>query len=297
MRRQPTLRFQRDRYRLVDLDQRPELISAAVNAFAAHGPGKSHLVTGLPWRMGQPPNAQDLVACTGVLAACNAAELLGVIAICPYSDEQVTLWGPAVLGKVVANPVAAELVAEAKRHLRKAGFASMRLLVDSRNRDLRAFALAHGFTPWKDNHVYDRALRKGHEPTEVRLAESRERTRAAAVLDSAFPDNDQVRELLDGKELAKLRLYVLINEASITGVAVVDGPGTRGWLKLLAVPGENRGKGLGRKLLTGVCQLEALRGTTRIALEVLADNDAANTLYRRFGFTREFTTTICVAPI
>ena len=308
-----TSRIARERWRLIDLDQRPELISATVAAFAGRGPGKQHLVTGFPWRMGLPANANDLMTCTGVLVACTTTEMLGALAVCPYSDEQVTLWGPAVPGETTASTVAAELVLQVRRHLRKAGFTSMRLLVDTRNRDLRAFALSNGFAAWKDNHVYHRQLRTAASgrlmaisttvtaevaPGEVRLATTKEHRPAATLLSNAFPESDQARAFAEGKDLERLRVYIITSETGqLEGAAVVDGGPNRGWLKLIAVRDGQRGHGLGRRLLHGVCNAETQRGTAVLGLEVLADNESANALYQRLGFVREWTATIMTAPL
>ena len=64
-----TKKFSRERVRLIDLDQRPELMSVTLAAFAACPPGKHHLVCGLPASMGIAPTTTDLISCLGVVLA------------------------------------------------------------------------------------------------------------------------------------------------------------------------------------------------------------------------------------
>ena len=137
-----TKRFARDRIRLVDLDQRPELISATLAAFAACPPGKHHLICGLPTSMGQVPTGADLIACLGVVLAVSASELHGAVALCPYSDEQATLWGPTSTAGFHGTTVPERLLSEVTRALIESGFTSLRTLVDTRNHELRAFLLS-----------------------------------------------------------------------------------------------------------------------------------------------------------
>lgn len=293
-----TKRITRERVRLVDLDQRPELASAAVAAFAACPPGKHHLVCGLPASMGQPPEAADLAACLGVVLACSATELLGAMALCPYSDEQVTLWGPASSAGLSGTDIPARLLTEAKRALKESGYISVRAMVDSRNRELRAFLIAHGFIAWKDNLIFERALRGEPGPAdEVRPATARDHARMTDLIEESFPETGHLTPDLATREREGYRHYVLFSGGTLVGAAAVVGSGRRSWLKLIGVAAKHRGKGHGHRLVSGVIHFEQMRGAHQLGLEVLGDNAAAVALYAATGFKRQFSAAIMTAPL
>ena len=293
-----TRKFARDRIKLVDLDQRPELISATLAAFGACPPGKHHLICGLPASMGQAPTGADLVACLGVVLAVSTSELHGAVALCPYSDEQATLWGPASAAGFHGTTVPERLLSEVKRALVESGFTSMRTLVDTRNRELRAFLTAHGFTAWKDNLVFERHLRRDLPPVaEVRLTLKGDHRSATALIEQAFPETGHLTPDLATREREGYRHYVLTGPAGLLGVAAVVGDNRRSWLKLIAVDAIQRGKGHGHRLVTGILAAEAERGIETLGLEVLADNAAAVSLYSGTGFKKAFTATIMTAPL
>ncbi len=292
-------RFARERVKLVDLDQRPELISATIAAFAACPPGKHHLVCGLPSSMGQPPTALDLMQTSGVVLACSTTELLGAIALCPYSDEQVTLWGPAASdGGLDSTTVPERLLNEARKALKESGYTSVRTLVDHRNRELRSFLLAHGFSAWKDNLVFERHLR-GELPgdAQVRPTTAKDHAGVSALIAEAFPETGHLAPSLATREREGYRHYVLTGTGGLLGAAAVAGDGRRSWMKLIAVNVKHRGKGLGHRLVAGVLAAEAARGVTHLGLEVLADNLAAVALYTGTGFKKQFTAAIMTAPL
>jgi ribosomal-protein-alanine N-acetyltransferase len=294
----PAKRAVRERVKLVDLDQRPELISATLNAFAACPPGKHHLVCGLPARMGQIPQGSDLTACLGVVLALTATELLGAIALCPYSDEQATLWGPASSAGFHGSTVPEQLLAEVKQALRGSGYTSLRALVDLRNRDLRAFLLAHGFAVWKDNIVFERPLRSDLPAIpEVRRITTKDHRAVMGLIRESFPETGHLTADLATRERQGYRHYLLSGPAGVLAAAAVEGVGPRSWLKLIGVSAANRGKGHGHRLLSGLMHLEAERGATQLGLEVLADNVAAVALYGSAGFKKAFTSTIMTAPL
>ena len=278
-----TKRLARERVKLVDLDQRPELVSATVSAFAACPPGKHHVICGLPASMGQPPTAADLSACLGVVLACSATELLGAMALCPYSDEQVTLWGPVSSAGFSATNIPERLLTEARRALKESGYISVRALVDGRNRELRAFMIAHGFIPWKDNVVFERALRvESAEATDpdVRPATARDHARITDLIEEAFPETGHLSPDLATREREGYRHYVLPGTSGILGAAAVVGSGRRAWLKLIGISAKHRGKGHGHRLVAGIIRHEFARGSQQLGLEVLGDNAAA---VRRWG--------------
>jgi ribosomal protein S18 acetylase RimI-like enzyme len=277
------------RVRIIELHQRPELASAALATLAAHPPGKHHLVGGLPHRMGLPPIPTDLNECLGVLCSVSATDLLGVVGLVPYSDEQATLWGPAAVDGYHA-PVARSLLVEAKRILAKANYTSVRALVDVRNRDLRAFLLQNGFVSWKENHLFERALTAQDEvTTPIDLASAAELPAALALFATSFPEAEH-----DG---AGYRHYVLSEGGAVVAAAAVRPGGRRSWLKLIAVDPAHRGRHLARHLLRGVCHHERVAGAMVLALEVLSDNRPAQALYASSGFHRSWAAMIMTAPV
>src|SRR4051812_22448869 len=152
--------------------------------------------------MGLEPSIEDLASCLGVLLAMSGIRLVGALALCPYSAQQVTLWGPVIPESANAKPVAARLFKEARGALRGAGYESVRCLVDTRNRAARALLQGHGFTSWKDNHVYEHALDRGDVPEDptVRRAAWADHPQAARIIEQAFPESDHCRPGLAKRE-------------------------------------------------------------------------------------------------
>jgi ribosomal protein S18 acetylase RimI-like enzyme len=286
-------------YGLADLDQRPDLAPHALALFATCSQGQQHIVCGLPQRMGIEPVAADLKGTLGVLLALKGRRLAGCLAICPYSDEQVTLWGPVIPDLREQPQVMPVLMQEVRRALRDGGFASMRLLVDLRNRTLRAWLMAEGFSPWKDDHLYERDLAayRTADPGQVQVAARADLDGTAQVLAECFPDSDHHRPNLVQRENEGYRHYILRSDSRIVGAAAVQGGGRRSWLKLIGVPKSERGKHLARTLLLGVLANEARLGHACVGLEVLADNKPAIALYEHLGFVRKWSASVLIAPV
>ncbi len=280
-----------------DLDQRPELITSTLPLFAAR-PGQEHLVCGLPHRMGQPVSASDLRACLGVLVLLERIRPVAALGLCAYSPEQITLWGPAVLARPREAAVR-QLMALAREALRDGGYASLRLLVDTRNRIARADALAVGLTAWKDTHCYESALRPMDDAAlaGLRVAAADDHALIVPILDQGFPDSDHCRPNLVQREDAGYRHYLLTDAGQAVGAAAVQRDGRRAWLKLIAVAGHARGRGFGARLLRGVMASEQRLGASTLGLEVLADNLPANAIYRAAGMQRLWTATIFSGPV
>jgi ribosomal protein S18 acetylase RimI-like enzyme len=284
---------------LADLDQRPELKPVTAALFAACPPGHHHQVCGIPERMGLEPRAEDLDGCLGVLLALSGIRLVGALALCPYSAQQVTLWGPVVPETANTKLVAARLLKEARAALGGAGYESTRCLVDTRNRAARSVLQGNGFSAWKDNHLYEFALtlsQPADEPA-ARRAAWNDHPAAARILEQAFPESDHCRYGLAKREREGFRHYVLEHEGAIVAAAAVDGQPRRSWLKLIAVAAEHRGRRLSKRLLAGILAGEAKLHVPSLALEVLSDNRAAVALYEGAGFDRRFTATIMINPL
>ncbi|WAA11342.1 ribosomal protein S18-alanine N-acetyltransferase [Fervidibacillus albus] len=74
---------------------------------------------------------------------------------------------------------------------------------------------------------------------------------------------------LDGKMVAYGGVWVIIDEAHITNIAVLP---------------EFRGKKIGEKLLMKMLETVMVKGAKRATLEVRVSNIVAQNLYRKFGF-------------
>ncbi len=249
--------------------------------------------------MGLEPRVADLESCLGVLLALSGIRLVGALALCPYSAQQVTLWGPVVPELGNARSVSSRLIKEARTALRDAGYESLRCLVDSRNRTARALLQGSGFSPWKDNYLYEFPLARGApaEDPGVRRAAWKDHPVAGAILEEAFPDSDHNRYGLAKREREGFRHYVLEDHGATVAAAAVDGQPRRSWLKLIAVAANRRGKGLGTRLLRGILASESRLLVPVVGLEVLTDNLAAVSLYESLGFDRRFTATIMSSPL
>ncbi|HAT10235.1 MAG TPA: hypothetical protein DCS97_06520 [Planctomycetes bacterium] len=286
-------------YALTDLDQRPDLAPNVLALFATAAQGSGHVVCGLPARMGLEPLAADLKATLGILLAMSGRRLAGALAICPYSEDQVTLWGPVIPDQREQPQVMPVLMQELRRALREGGFASMRAQIDLRNRTLRAWMMSEGFAPWKDLHCYERDLApfRAAEISDVQAAARADLDDTARILAECFPDSDHHRPNLVQRENEGYRHYILRHDGKVAGAAAVQGGGRRSWLKLIGVPKSHRGKHLARHLLEGVLASEARLGHHAIGLEVLDDNRAAVTLYEHSGFQRRWSASLLIAPV
>lgn len=283
---------------IIDLDQVPEYARPVLALFQGAAPGRRHAVCGLPVRMGQKPHAEDLANSLGTIAILDGSAVSGALAICPYSEEQATLWGPVLASNVGLMGVGRALIKEVRAALRDGGFTSMRALADIRNRELRTFLLGQGFTAWKDSHCYERSLhRTPAMPETVRPATRRDHAAAAAILGGAFPESGHCLPNLAEREREGYRHYVILEEGMIVGAAAVQSAHHRSWIKLIAVRGDLRRRGTGRKLLVGVLAGEAALGNREIGLEVLADNPAAIAAFESVTFRRSFTFTILTGPV
>jgi len=283
---------------LVDLDQRADLVAPVIALFAAHGPGRAHAVGGIPVRMGLAAVAADLDACLGTLILLDRQRVAGALAICPYSDEQATLWGPVTDQAYSLGAVGTLLIAEARKALRDGRFESVRSLADTRNRGLRQFLLGQGLAAWKDTHIYERPLAKPPPlPAGARLAKARDHRDLTEILTQAFPESLHCQPSVAMRDKEGYRHYVLEREGEVTAAAAVQEVNRRSWLKLIAVRPGVRRAGAGRALLDGVLAGEAQRGQREIGLEVLADNGAAITTFERCGFCRAWTATILTGPV
>jgi hypothetical protein len=283
---------------LVDLDQRPDLGPAVLALFADCPPGAEHQVCGVAAWMGLVPTKTVLDLTAGVLVALMGNRPVAALAICPYSDEQVTLWGPAI-SHGAANPVGGMLLDAARSALQLSRYGSIRALVDSRNRKARVLLQSHGFNAWKDNLLFERRIdpTEAAQATPVRLATARDHSTVATVFIQGFPGSDHCMPNLQRREQEGFRHYLLEDGGVVVAAAAVQDAGPRAWLKLITTRPDRRGRGYSRTLLHGVLVEEAKRHSRAIALEVLADNAAAIRLYDTAAFKRRFTATVMTGPV
>lgn len=281
-----------------DLDRDPQLREDCLALLRNCPPGRYHAVAGEPARMGLPPRGEDLDQSLGVLIARRQARVVGLLAICPYSDEQVTLWGPVVQRAEMRRGLGRQLLAEARSAIAAGGFTGLRVLVDERNRDARAFLQACGLTVWKDNLIYERRLDSDLPGIAGGVSPARQTDRAivAEILAEGFPHSDQAARELAARERQGYRYLILQDGGEIVGAAaLLHSPG-RSWLHVMAIAARHRGNHRGTELLAGILHLEAGRGALRLGLEVLADNAAAIHLYESLGFQLSFRTSILTGP-
>jgi ribosomal protein S18 acetylase RimI-like enzyme len=87
---------------------------------------------------------------------------------------------------------------------------------------------------------------------------------------------DQIRYLAtnDGRPIGKIDVNIEGSIAELTGLCVIP---------------EQRGKGLGRSILSSIVSILRADGMKRIVLDVQTDNDIALSLYLKAGFKKEFT--------
>ncbi len=286
-------------YTLADLDQRPDLAPNILALFASSAQGAGHVVCGIPARMGLEPVTGDLKGTLGILLAMSGRRLAGVLGICPYSEDQITLWGPIIPDPPEQPRVMPVLMQELRRALRDGGFASMRAQVDLRNRTLRAWMMAEGFVPWKDMHCYERNLATFRETDirDVHAAARGDLEDASRILAECFPDSDHHRPNLVQRENEGYRHYLLRRDGKAVGAAAVQGGGRRSWLKLIGVSKAERGRHQARLLLEGVLASEARLNHSAIGLEVLEGNRPAIALYEKSGFLRRWSASLLIAPV
>lgn len=79
--------------------------------------------------------------------------------------------------------------------------------------------------------------------------------------------------------------FVLTDEVdSVIGYAGLFAPGSEGDVQTIAVHPDYQGHGYGRQLLAALIDEAGLRGVKELFLEVRADNETAQNLYRSVGF-------------
>jgi ribosomal-protein-alanine N-acetyltransferase len=101
--------------------------------------------------------------------------------------------------------------------------------------------------------------------------------------------DDRWTERTYWSELGQLdtRHYLVALEGNdVVGYAGLCDYPDEAFVQTIAVAATSQGKGLGARLLQALLDEAERRGQHRVLLEVRADNEAAITLYERFGFRR-----------
>jgi [ribosomal protein S18]-alanine N-acetyltransferase len=112
---------------------------------------------------------------------------------------------------------------------------------------------------------------------------------AVLVLErSLFGEESWSRQMLEGElaEQPRSRYYLVADEdGTITGYAGLMVAATQADVLTLAVAAARWGQGTGSALLEALLAEAARQGCTEVFLEVRMDNDRAQRLYRRYGFS------------
>lgn len=160
---------------------------------------------------------------------------------------------------------------------------------DDRNHRLGSFAHAHGFHAEAASSVLvlDRAL-PGSVPDAVQPATPDDHAELARLHDDLFPASHRPgADLVDPDDPDRVAL-VIPRAGGLGGYIVVERQADAGgYIDLIGVRPDLRGRGLGRALvLAGVSWLRE-RGATVVSLTVREDLRAARALYESVGFTEE----------
>ncbi len=104
-----------------------------------------------------------------------------------------------------------------------------------------------------------------------------------------FGDESWSRQMLEGElaEQPRSRYYVVADDDGvITGYGGLLLAGAQADVLTLAVAADRWGQGTGSALLEALLAEAERRGCTQVFLEVRIDNERAQRLYRRYGFTQ-----------
>ena len=286
-------------FTITDLDADPQLTDEVLRLFQACKPGHNHAVCGEPSRMGCPVLASDLDDTLGVLCVHHNNRTLGALALCGYSDEQVTIWGPVVNRAFTRHGIGSFLLQEAKQAIRDGGYESLRTNIDTRNRGARSFFLGKGLSHWMKNCVYERNLLQALPANTggVSIAKPADHNDVQDILAECFPDSSHWQDPLIEREREGYRHHILQVSGKIVGAGAVKVTTGRSWLSLFGMRSEYRRQGYGQQLLAGILANEHSHGAIRIGLEVLENNKTAIGIYESLGFKRSWTAHIMTGPV
>lgn len=87
-------------------------------------------------------------------------------------------------------------------------------------------------------------------------------------------------------QVATRHYLVALQDGVAVGYAGLCDYPDEAWVQTMAVAPDRQGRGLGTRLLVALLEQADRLGQRRVALEVRADNEAAQALYARHGFVR-----------
>lgn len=222
---------------------------------------------------------------TGCLVAVGGGRPVGLLAADHAIDLPRVWWhGPFVWGGEGWRGVADRLYTSARRRL-PPQVTQEELGPDDRHVSMGDFARAHGFQPGPASAVLvlDGPIPDAPDAAVDPVAPS-DREALRRLHDALFPQiavppgpDDPDRATLGVRRAGGLAGYVVVERQADGG----------GYIDLVGVRPDLRGRGLGRALVVaGVCWLQA-RGCGQVSLTVREDLHAARCLYQSVGFVEE----------
>lgn len=226
---------------------------------------------------------------TGCLVAVGGGRPVGLLAADHALDPPRAWWhGPFVWGGEGWRGVADRLYTSARRRLPPL-VTQEELGPDDRHVSMGDFARAHGFQPGPASAVLVLDGRLPDAPdAAVGPVTPSDRTELRGLHDGLFPQipapsdtatdaDDPDHATLGVRRAGRLAGYVVVERQADGG----------GYIDLVGVRPDLRGRGLGRALVVaGVCWLQA-RGCGQVSLTVREDLHAARCLYESVGFVEE----------
>lgn len=120
--------------------------------------------------------------------------------------------------------------------------------------------------------------------TSVRRMETADIPAVAVMERAVFPDPWSANAFRDELAAAGRRYLVVEESGGIVGYGGVMVVGEDTHVTTLAVAPEERGRGLGTRLMLALAEEALAAGSSHLTLEVRVSNEAAQRLYHRFGF-------------
>jgi ribosomal protein S18 acetylase RimI-like enzyme len=112
-----------------------------------------------------------------------------------------------------------------------------------------------------------------------------------ALWDGVFPylapHNEPMAELQRKLGVERELLFVAVVDSRVVGTVMGGYDGHRGWVYLLAVAPEHRGKGIGRALMRRLETEFDQRGCPKVNLQVRGDNPDVVAFYETIGYKVE----------
>jgi ribosomal protein S18 acetylase RimI-like enzyme len=229
----------------------------------------------------------------GFRLAYEGDQLIGVFGV--DADPQISrawLFGPLVEHEDW-NTIADQLYAEALP-LIPVEIRDYDLFCDLQNTNMEAFAVRHGFPLRSENAVLT-LMREKYQPvakrqTPVTIYQDDLFEQLEKLHNTLFPSAYfSVRQMME-KQDDTHRLFVATEDGRLLGYhfCKIDPASESGYIDFIGTDSAARGRGIGADLLAaGVDWMLSAPTIRRTHLTVNADNVAARSLYKRFGFTTE----------